>query len=55
MKSAANLVDQSPGLPAHVMKLLVDGFATKIACAARSFVCFSTRLASTCPSLTCGS
>jgi hypothetical protein len=55
MKSTANLVDQSAGWPAHVMKLLADGFTTKIARAARSFVCFSTRLPSTCPPRTCGS
>lgn len=55
MKSAANLADQSAGWPAHAMKLLVDGFTTKIARAARSFVCLSTRLPSTCPPGICGS
>jgi hypothetical protein len=41
MKSTANLVDEPAGWPAHVMKLLVDGFTTKIARAARSFVCWA--------------
>lgn len=55
MKSDANLFDQSAGWPAYAMKLLADEFTTKIVRAARSFVCLSTRLPSTCPPGTCGS
>jgi hypothetical protein len=36
MKSTTNLVDGYAGWPAHVMKLLADGFATKIARGARA-------------------
>jgi len=55
MMSAANFGDTSAGWPANAMKLLVDGSTAKITRAARSFMCLSTPLPSTCPPGTCGS